>query len=328
MSVHSIRQWRLISTGLAAVLTTVALSLATVSKAADAPAPKIIYDCAQCGDMVVVPAGSSVEGSSPEERARVGIPAVFGDREGPRYTVTIKAPFALGKTEVTVGQYAAFVADTHRPDPAACTIHHADTDKWTPEPGLSWRNPGYAQTDNHPVVCVTYPDAVDYAAWLARKTGKPYRLPSEEEWEYAARGGTTTAWYWGDSPEEGCKKAALLTSGTMAAFGWPKSMTGMMVCADPAAYARPVASFPPNPFGLYDMIGNAFEWVADCSETSHVGDPADGSVRKVAQCEKRMLKGGGYHTPFWLTRAAVRSNPLSPDFRMMTVGFRVARDLD
>ena len=302
------------------------VSAAVPAKLEQIPA-KTFSDCVTCGQMVVIPTGSNELGSTTEERARVGIPAVFGDREGPRYTVTIKKPFALGQTEVTVGQFAAFVAATQRPDPAACIIHHADSDKWKPEPGVNWHNPGYPQTDKHPVVCVTYDDAVDYAAWLARTTGKPYRLASEEEWEYAARGGTKTAWYWGDDPEQGCKKAALLTSGTMAAFGWPRSMNGMMICSDPTAFARPVASFAPNPFGLYDMIGNAFEWVADCSETSHAGDPGDGSVRKVTNCQKRMLKGGGYHTPFWLTRAAVRSNPLPPSFRMMTVGFRVARDL-
>jgi formylglycine-generating enzyme required for sulfatase activity len=288
----------------------------------------VFSDCQRCPAMVVIPAGSNVMGSTPEERVRAGVPAAFGDREGPRHEVTIAAPFALARTEVTRGEYGAFVAQTHRPDPADCAAHDVSTDKWLPKAGYSWRNPGYTQSDQHPAVCISYADAVAYAEWLAQQTGKPYRLASEAEWEYAARGGTTTAWYWGDDPGPGCERANLISSGTVLALGSPAYWRGKLICQDPAAYSREVASFAPNPFGLYDMIGNAFEWVADCSSAGYAGAPTDGSALLTENCTQHFLKGGAFHTPLWLTRAAMRGNPLNPDVHMNTIGFRVARRLD
>lgn len=290
--------------------------------------PSVFRECPECPDMAIIPSGSATLGSTPAERADSGAIALFGDREGPTYRVHFARPYAIGRTEVTRGQYRAFVDATGRPDPASCGVHEPDHDTWGPQPGYTWRRPGFAQDDSHPAVCISYDDAAAYAAWLAQKTGKPYRLPSDAEWEYAARGGTTTAWYWGAAPEAGCAAANLLSAGTVAALGWPKSLAGRLVCADRRSFTVPVASYPPNPFGLYDMAGNAFEWAADCNNPDNAHAPTNGSARMTGDCTRHYLKGGAFHTPFWLTRSAVRGAPIPADLHMFAVGFRVARSLN
>ena len=300
----------------------------TRSQAADVvTASQTVRDCDDCPELVVVPAGRGVVGSTPEERQRYGVPAMFGDREGPRHPVSFARPFALGRTEVTRGQYAQFVAATRRPDPAACSIHDIKTDRWAPQPGYSWRRTGFDQTDQHPALCISHDDATAYAEWLASRTGKRYRLPSEAEWEYAARAGTSTAWYWGDVAETGCEHGNLVNTALVTALGSPPYWKRKLVCVDDHAFSLPVASFPANAFGLYDMAGNAFEWVADCASPNHEGSPVDGSARRSGNCAQRFLKGGAFHTPIWLTRSAVRGNALSRELHMATIGFRVARDL-
>ena len=278
--------------------------------------------------MVVVPAGSAKLGSDATERARVGIVPLFGDREGPRYRVTFARSYALGRTEITRGQYRAFSEATHRKPGDSCGVHDPAADTWSPKPGYDWTHPGFVQDDSHPAVCISYDDATAYAAWLTQKTGQPYRLPSDAEWEYAARGGTTTAWYWGDAPEAGCGVANILASGTVAALGSPKSMDNRMVCTTARSFTTPVASYPANPFGLFDMAGNAFEWAADCNSADNSDAHGDGTARTSGNCPRHYLKGGAFHTPFWLTRPAVRGAPLPADIHMFTIGFRVARSLD
>jgi formylglycine-generating enzyme required for sulfatase activity len=290
--------------------------------------PTSFQDCTTCPTMVTIPAGSATLGSTPQERASAGIVPLFGDREGPTWRVTFARPYAIGRTEVTRGQYRVFVEATRRPDPSSCGVHEPKGDTWGPQPDYNWRKPGFAQDDNHPAICIGWDDANAYAAWLAKTTGKPYRLPTDSEWEYAARGGSTTAWYWGDAPEVGCTSANLLSAGTVAALGWPKSVAGRLVCSDRRSFTMPVASFAANPFGLFDMAGNAFEWAADCNTPDNRGAPADGSVRSGGDCTRHYLKGGAFHTPFWLTRSAVRGAPVPGDLRMFAMGFRVARSLN
>ena len=308
------------------------LGLSPPAHAADAApslgdAPKATFaDCADCPAMVVIPAGSNEIGSTPEERQRAGVPAAFADREIPRHRVTIARAFALGRTEVTREQYAAFVADTDRADPASCAASDPTTFAWALRAGLSWRDPGYPQTGSHPAVCISHDDALAYVAWLSRRTGKRYRLPSEAEWEYAARAETTTSWYWGDAAEAGCERANIISSGTIAAIGSPPYWKDKLACQDARANSLPVASFAPNAFGLYDMLGNAFEWVADCASDDHDVGPSDGTARESVDCQRRFLKGGAFHTPLWLTRAAARGLPLKNDLHMNTIGFRVARE--
>ena len=310
-----------------ALATLAALPLAIAAAAAPAT-PRTFSDCADCPEMVEIPAGTAMLGSTAEERARAGIVPIFGDREGPVYPVTFARPYALSKTEVTRAQYRAFVEATNRPDPSACGNHDPEKDFWGPRPGFNWRKPGFEQADDHPVVCIGYDDAAAYAAWLSKKTGKPYRLPSDAEFEYALRAGTSTPWYWGERGEDGCGIANMMSAGTVAKLGYPKSIANRFICSTPRAFSLPVGSFPPNPFGLHDMVGNAFEWVADCNAPDNSTAPADGRARSTGDCGRHYLKGGAFHTPFWLTRSAVRGAPLAGDIRMFTMGIRLARSLD
>ncbi|WP_336952861.1 formylglycine-generating enzyme family protein [Sphingobium aromaticivastans] len=310
-----------------------AACLSAASASATPAAGERFSDCRDCPDMVVVPAGSATLGSTADERAAAGIVPIFGDREGPTYRVTFAKPYAIGRTEVTRAQFRAFVEATKRPDPATgCGVHEPKGDTWGPQPGYSWHEPGFDQDDTHPAVCIGYDDAVAYTRWLSAKSGKSYRLPSDAEWEYAARGGTSSAWYWGNAPEQGCSVANLLSVGTVAKLGFPKSLADRLICSSPRSFTVPVASYPANPFGLYDMLGNAFEWSADCNSKDNSDGHADGTARTAGNagvdCTRHYLKGGAFHTPFWLTRAAIRGAPVPADLRMFTMGFRVARSLD
>ncbi|WP_439486887.1 formylglycine-generating enzyme family protein [Blastomonas fulva] len=278
--------------------------------------------------MVVIPSGSATLGSTAEERARAGIIPLFGDREGPTYSVTIAKPYAMGRTEVTRGQYGAFVEATGHPAAPTCGVHDAKADTWSPQPGYDWTRPGFDQDDSHPVVCISFDDASAYVRWLSEKTGKAYRIPSDAEWEYAARGGTSTPWYWGEAPDKGCALANLLSAGTAGRLGWPKSIGQTFVCTSGRSFTVPVAQYPANPFGLFDVVGNAFEWAADCNTPDNSTAASDGSVRPGGDCTRHYLKGGAFQTPFWLTRHAIRGAPLPADIHMFAIGLRVARALD
>ena len=313
---------------MAGFMIALALTHAAVAAPAATPDRPVIRDCRACPDLVAVPAGSALLGSTAQERGAAGIVPLFGDREKPQYRVTFVSGFLIGRTEVTRGQYRDFVLATGHPTAPTCGIHDAPSDSWGPQPGYNWTRPGFAQNDNHPAVCISYDDARAYTAWLSRKTGKAYRLPSDAEWEYASRGGTQTAWYWGNAPEAGCARANLLSAGTIAVLGSPKSTSDRLVCANPRSFTVPVASYSPNQFGLFDMAGNAFEWVADCNNPDNSDAHPDGTARTTGDCDKHYLKGGAFHTPFWLTRSAVRGAPIPADLHMFAVGFRIARSID
>ena len=276
-----------------------------------------------------MPPGSFVMGSSVEERQREGVIEKFFEREGPQHRVTLSKPFAMGRHEITRGLYARFVHEPARPDPAnGCGAFDAATDSWPDRPPYSWRNPKFDQTDEHPVACLSFADARDFTAWLARSTGKAYRLPTEAEWEYAARAGSSTARYWGDAPGLLCTMANTISSGTVAALGNPKSWMDQLVCTAPRSYTMPVGSFPPNPFGLHDMIGNVYEYVADCYHSSYAGAPTDGSAwLDAGGCAMHMLRGGAYYSPTWLARVAHRGGPVHADQHPSAGGLRVVRDL-
>jgi formylglycine-generating enzyme required for sulfatase activity len=176
------------------------LLLGGVACVADSAPETTFVDCSTCPRMVIIPGGSFTMGSPPTEPERRRF-------EGPRAGVTV-ATFAIGETEVTRAQYEVFVKDTKRTDTGCFTYGFSSfRDPNAIDPNASWRNPGFEQTAEHPAVCVSWRDATDYAAWLARKTGRPYRLPSEAEWEYAARAGTTTVFFWGNDEERGCAYA-------------------------------------------------------------------------------------------------------------------------
>ena len=288
------------------------------------------FDCTdgKCPEMIVIPAGSNVMGSTETERQQQGVSTTFGEREDPRHTVTFGKPFAMAKTHVTRGLYATFVAETKLSDPKDCAVHDNTADTWGSKPGFNWHNPGFAQTDKDPVVCVSFHDAEKFAAWLSKRTSKHYRLPSEAEFEYAARGGTTTARWWGDSPESLCNKVNIMTTATAQKFGSPDSWSDRLMCNADHSFTQPVGSYDPNPYGLDDMIGNAWEWVSDCFNETFKGAPTDGSAWTTGDCSKRLVTGGAYHSAPYLARAATRGAGLGMDEHVFAAGFRVARDVD
>jgi formylglycine-generating enzyme required for sulfatase activity len=298
--------------------------------AAGKKAGETFQDCADCQTMVVIPAGRFKMGSTEEERAREGVPATFGDHEGPVRDITFAKPFAIATTETTRKHFATFVKETGRPIPTQCFDYNAEDDSWAGTKGklVNWQKPGFAQTDEHPVVCISWQDATDYAGWLSKKTGQRYRLASEAEWEYAARGGTQTARPWGDSVTPICTKVAMMTSGTYAAINKGDSWTDELVCSNDRAWTVPVASFDPNPWGVYDMLGSVWEWVADCAAPDHATLPADGTAQTTGgKCDERLSKGGAYHSRTWLARPATRGGGQSPTNRPVAAGIRVVRDL-
>ena len=239
--------------------------------------------------------------------------------EGPVHEVTIAVPFAIGVYEVTVAEFGRFVGETGYSAVSSC---------WTYEGGegaertdRSWRNPGFGQGGRHPVVCVSWNDAQAYAAWLSRETNEEYRLPSESEWEYAARAGTATARYWGERESGQCRHA----NGPDGSFTEHYSVRGAS-CHDGHVHTAPVGSFAANGWELHDMLGNVFEWTEDCWNGGYEYAPSDGSAWEYGDCEWRVLRGGSwYHIPSVL-RAAYRNGVTAGD-RDYGNGFRVARTL-
>ncbi len=290
------------------------LGAATGLQAADSlRAPGTTFrDCETCPVMVVIPAGSFV----------MGTPAEAG-------TLVIQVPhaFALGRNEVTRAEFARFVADSgHEPRPG-CRNWDPVLVRFNDDARRNWRNPAtpVEPVDDHPVTCLTFADARAYVEWLARETGERYRLPSEAEWEYAARGGTTTLRPWGDAPEDGCEFANTYDVTADAAYrlGWPHAG-----CRDGHADLAPVGRFQPNSFNLHDMIGNVQEWVQDCATDSFIGRPRDARAWEwLGGCRRRIQRGGSWLTPPDGSRSAYRVAASEGD-RSDDTGFRIAKELD
>ena len=270
-------------------------------------------DCDVCPEMVVIPPGSFTIGSPTSETGRF-------DQEGPQRRVTIPGALAVGKFEVTRGEYAQFVQETARAT-GACNVFRDG--KWQEDASKNWRDPGYAQHDTHPVACVNWDDAKAYVAWLSRNSGRNYRLLTEAEWEYTARAGTTTAYYWGDNAANNCQYANGADQTLKTANA---SATNVATCTDNHAYTAPVGSFQANAFGLHDMSGNVWEWTEDCWNANHNGAPSDGGARTSGECGLRVLRGGSWYFYPRGLRSAYRDGGTSV-FRVNGVGFRVARTL-
>ena len=259
-------------------------------------------DFATGPEMVVVPSGSFMMGSPADEPGR-------DDSEGPQHRVTISKPFAVGKYEVTVGQFEEFANETKHPN-----------NEWrnpgdflknvivlgTKHPNNEWRNPGFKQSANHPVVKVSWEDAKVYTEWLSTKTGQNYRLLSEAEWEYVARAGTTTAYHFGEtiSPSQA---------------NHDKDKRGTVE----------VGSYPANAFGLHDVHGNVWEWVDDYWHGDYNGAPSDGSAwASDSDHDRRLcvLRGGSWFINSRDLRSAYRIRYYASG-RFYIFGFRIARTL-
>jgi formylglycine-generating enzyme len=296
---------------------------AQTAEAAPAPAaapPKTFRDCPNCPEMVVIPAGSFQMGAAAGENEQFEVPMTEAGRTEPQHRVTIK-PFALGKFDITRGEFAAFAAQTgFRPRPG-CQVVFGNT--WTPQPRASWEEPGYPQIDRDPVVCMNDIEISAYLDWLRQKTGKDYRLPSEAEWEYAQRGGTTTPFYWGDDIRDAC---AYENIGDQA-YGAKYGIGGPIPCNDGFSDVAPVGSFKPNPFGLYDMAGNTFVLVADCWNETYAGAPTNGSAWTSGDCMRHVSRKASWGNPHpWMFRSANREAE-GTLVRRNRVGFRVALSL-
>ncbi len=263
----------------------------------DRAAGSVFTDCPQCPEMVVLPAGEFIQGSDKVESGHVD--------EKPQRKVTITRPLAVSKFETTFAQWDVCVADGKCPK--------AD-------------DAGFGR-GQFPAVNIAWPEAKAYAAWLSAKTGKSYRLLSESEFEYAARGGTQTAWYWGgnESKSKSCEFANLHDESGKKAH--PNYVWSHVLCDDGAAENNEVGKYKANAFGLHDMMGNVREWVDDCHQAGYVGAPDDGSVRKHdGVCEKRVVRGGAWLDGPSTARAAYRYSEIE-GMRNYQTGFRLARDL-
>lgn len=249
-------------------------------------------DCSECPEMVVVPAGSFKMGADSHEP--------LSDSAQPQHAVTIRKAFAVGIYDVTFDQWDSCVNDN------GCSGYTAASQGW----GRSTR----------PVIYVSWHDAQGFILWLNKKVRPPaepgvptppgpYRLLTEAEWEYAARAGTTTTYYWGDTRENGYANCDGCGS------KWDNQQTA------------PTGSFPPNPFGLYDMSGNVLQWVQDCGHKNYDGAPTNGTAWETGICDSRVLRGGSwFNSPYYLRPS--QRYLTSPAFRANNAGFRVAKTLE
>ena len=281
-------------------------------------------DCADCPEMVVIPDGTFQMGSDRKEQMREGLRP-----EGPIRSVTISKSFAAGRFEVTNAQYAAFVEATGYSATNGCVASGGRD----PVDGVTWRNPGIGTNvaDDEPVVCVDWNDAKAYTLWLAGHTGLPYRMLTEAEWEYSAKAGSTAVWPWGDDETQICQYGNVFDQSGLTD---PRSKIGTnaaataVACDDGFHTVAPVGQFTPNAFGLYDTIGNVWEWNEDCSVLPYSDEPVDGSAWQApGACEKRAVRSGSWRTRVSRHRPTLRGrDPAGLAYFMF--GFRLARDLN
>lgn len=287
---------------------------------ADPGAP--IRDCPDCPEIVRVPPGTFVMGTP---TADPHAPATRAEAQA--VIVRIPKTFGLGRVEVTRREYRAFIADSGYDAKGPCVTWDESLGRFNADRNRGPDNPGRPREarDDHPVACVSWSDAKAYVQWLAHKTGKSYRLPSEAEWEYAARAGSAARWPWGEAPADGCDFANLydLSGRESYVLGWEP-----VRCRDGYPDVAPVGALRANAFGLYDMIGNVAEWVEDCFTDSYVGRPRDGRAWVwTGGCPRRVLRGGSWVAPAERARSAFRDSA-EINARADYVGFRVALDLD
>ena len=283
-------------------------------------------ECADCPAMVVVPSGSFTMGSPAGEAGRDA-------DESPLHDVAFAKSFAVGRSHVTRGEFAAFVAATGYDPGTKCWTF--EDGEFGERDGRSWRYPGFAQSDAHPAACLNFEDASAYVAWLGKRTGVAYRLPSESEFEYAARGqtrpGAYPAYFFGADAKDFCRFGngadATAKRKVPGASGWI-----VLPCDDGHAHTSPAGSFPANPFGLSDMHGNVWQWLEDCWHDSYEASgeraPVDGSAwTATGDCDLRVLRGGAWDGYPGVLRAANRDRD-PRDYRNDRAGLRVARTLN
>jgi formylglycine-generating enzyme required for sulfatase activity len=274
-----------------------ALFLVAITLEGLAPAyGRTFRDCRDCPLLRVLPAGKFLMGSPDRELGRQA-------SEGPQHEVKVPHAFAIGVYDVTRGQFAVFARETG----------------YASDPKCDWRSPKargqpISQRDSDPVVCVSWGDAQAYTKWLSSKTGHFYRLPSEAEWEYAARAGSGEPRPWGSA-----------STRDFANYGSDQCCSAFAASRDRWLYTSPVGSFRSNAFGLYDMLGDVWQRTDDCGHDNFSGAPGDGSAWVTGgDCKLRIIRGGGWFVPLDELRSAARAADPA-EFRKNDIGFRVVR---
>ncbi|PHX98836.1 MAG: hypothetical protein CK529_11410 [Rhodospirillaceae bacterium] len=299
------------------------LATSSVSAAAESfRGSQILKDCPTCPEVVVIPPGSFLMGSNAINQMRGGIPR----QEGPERSVSISYAFGVGRYEVTNEEFAIFVNETGHEPANQCGV---GMDKPMIS-AVTFRGPlfGRSPQPREPVVCVSWNDATSYTAWLSAMTGKRYRLLTEAEWEYAAKGGTKTKWPWGTQDEQACDYENTFDLDSQSALpAGSKLSWEPLSCRDGHGMIAPVGSYKPNAFGLYDMLGNVWEWVQDCSLELYPAAPVDGTAVEVSgRCELRAVRGGSWYTRQDRHRPTFRGRDPEPKAGHH-FGFRIARDV-
>lgn len=298
------------------ILTTVNFMLLLFAGPLTAAQPGDAFtDCDACPEMVIVPSGKATLGAEPHEaNAKQG--------DGPLRSVNIDYTLAVAKTEITRAQYRSFMAASHY----AMTDNGCNT--WANNRILgfvkshNWDHPGYPQNEQHPVVCVSHDDAQAYADWLAATTRKPYRLLSSTEFEYATRAGSRGPWFWGNANADACQFANVADSVFRRNFHYAPVFN----CDDGYEHTAPVGSYAANPWGLYDMLGNAWEWTSDCLHRDMTKVPTDGRAwlkDDDGECERRVPRGGSWVSGTDWVRAAAQAAD-GATYHSQLLGFRVA----
>ena len=290
---------------------------------ADAQPLMPFRECTHCPEMVAIPAGSFDMGSYASE----GLLQSDND-ERPIQRVTVARPFAIGRLEVSVASYAAFVRASGHPTGDSCLgirFPDAADKRWEFIADQDYLQPGFDQNGDHPVACVNMADIGAYLDWLNTQTKGGYRLPTEVEWEYAARAGSADSFAFGDDEGQLC----LHGNGADASLGnnWQRNIW----CRDGRRIGTaPGGAYRANAFGLSDMHGNVHEWIADCYHTGYADMPdatrTTGAAWEETNCAKQAIRGGCWAYPADGLRSASREG-WEPDRRSFCVGFRVARDL-
>lgn len=294
---------------------------AFVSAAEPSRPGAVFRDCPDCPELVVLPVGSFLMGTAPGQQIPTEVPAELSP-----VSIRIDRSFAMGRFEVTRGEYAVFARDTGRDKTLVRCRTWVEEKQGFRDLDIRWdaANVPASPTERHPASCIDWHDAVAYADWLSAKTGARYRLPSEAEWEYAAKAGTRTLRPWGNDPDGGCREVNANDRSTVRRYplGW-----GKVDCDDGFADVAPVGSLRPNAWGLYDMLGNVWEWAEDCSSLDYIGRPTDARAWVWdGGCKRRIQRGGGWSTGPERTRPGFHGDGTADD-RADFAGFRVVREL-
>lgn len=278
----------------------VAAAAGVLSRAGNANAGEVPF--------ALVPPGTFKMGAAADDEAA-------SPDEWPQHEVTIQRPFALSIHLVTRAEFSAFVRATGYVIPSGCWALTGDG--WTHDPLASWQAPGFDQTDAHPVTCVSRLDALHFLAWAGARDGAPYRLASEAERDFASRLNGGAPW---SEPDKICSFGNvndLTAKNKVAKVAEP--------CDDGALFTSPVGSYLPGPYGLYDMVGNVWEWTADCALGDYAETPRDGNPARQSDCAEYVLRGHSWTDAPGPVRLETRLF-LPGDARQSIVGFRIAKD--